>query len=208
VHSRGPAASTVSGRTRSMVDAKSSRSEELELRRPQRAVRPIAGLGVVQRVIVAIGADVSRPPSEASSDTAFIGLPHACRARLPERVEHGHLFFPCDGTLVQPRSRAQADRRNPGHVHALLRAFLTPRPQSTQLLGVILRGVSWSRSSTEVWPKGSGVWRRRLIRSPGVVSWISPSGMTSGAASPRHPDRTSDRCQRLARARLHRASPD
>jgi hypothetical protein len=48
-------------------------------------------------------------PSEASSGTAFIGLRHAGQ-RLPDRMEHGHLFPPCDGTLVQPTSGAQAAR--------------------------------------------------------------------------------------------------
>jgi hypothetical protein len=43
------------------------------------------------------------------------------------------------------------------------------------------------------------------IRSPGVVSWISPTGMTAGD-SPRHPDRPSGRCRRLARRRLQRFS--
>lgn len=62
-------------------------------RRPQRAVRPPSGRRVVQRVIVAVGADVPLSPfgNIVGHDNH---RPAARRARLPDRIAYCHLTSP------------------------------------------------------------------------------------------------------------------
>jgi hypothetical protein len=167
-------------------------------------VRPFEGVGIAQRVVVALGADVPRPLFRSFVRHSLHRLA-ARRARLPDRMEHGHLFplrwhssLADIGSSSWPMKSWSRSRT--------IGSLLDSATAEHSTLAVMLRGVSWSRSFTEVWPNGSAVWPKRLIRSPGVVSWISPSGMTPGAVSGRHPDRPSGHCGRLARRRLHRAS--
>src|SRR5258707_10222442 len=61
--------------------------------RPQRAVGPLAGCRVVQRVVVAIGADVARPPLGGIVGHRSHRLA-ARRARLPDRIGRNHLNSP------------------------------------------------------------------------------------------------------------------
>jgi hypothetical protein len=70
-----------------------SQREDLRLRRPQRAVRPFERVGVAQRVVVAVGADVPRSAFRSCVRHSFHRLA-ARGARLPDRMEHGHLFPP------------------------------------------------------------------------------------------------------------------
>jgi hypothetical protein len=170
-------------------------------------VRPFEGVGIAQRVVVALGADVPRPLFRSFVRHSLHRLA-ARRARLPDRMEHGHLFpLRWHSSSADVGGSSWPMKILVGFTHYCDLLDSATAEHST-LGSDVEGGVSWSRSSTEVWPNGYAVWQKRLIRSPGVVSWISPSGMTPGVVSGRHPDRPSGRCRRLARRRLHRASPD
>jgi hypothetical protein len=75
-------------------------------RRAQRAIRPLAGRWVLQRVIGATGADVPQLPV-ADFIAHSLHRPAASRARLPDRIGHWHLVFPRYGSLRPPPPRSQ-----------------------------------------------------------------------------------------------------
>ena len=105
-------------------------------RRAQRAIRPLAGRWVLQRVIGATGADVPQLPV-ADFIAHSLHRPAASRARLPDRIGHWHLVFPRYGSLRPPPPRSQDGC---GELHGLADASLTPRPRVTQLEAVIASG--------------------------------------------------------------------
>lgn len=78
----------------------------LSLRRPQRAVGPVARRRIVQGVSIAIGTDVAQPPVGK-----IVGHGHhrlaASRARLPDRIKHSHRIFPRDDMLMPRTFSAQ-----------------------------------------------------------------------------------------------------
>jgi len=99
-------------------------------RRAQRAIRPLAGRRVLQRVIGATGADVPQLPV-ADFVAHSLHRPAASRARLPDRIGHW---------LWQSTSAATAISRRLRRVAWASRRFLTPRPRVTQLEAVIASG--------------------------------------------------------------------
>ena len=66
-------------------------------RRPQRAFRPSAGGGILQRVRLAACADVAIPPVSLSAATSFIGRPQAGHA-FGKRDGHRIRRSPSEGT--------------------------------------------------------------------------------------------------------------
>lgn len=185
---------------------------QLLLGRAQRAIRPFAGCRVVQRVFIAIGADVPQPRFGG-----FVGhslhRPAARRASLPDGIERCH-FCPChrqfsseeiaDSSLAVNSLAVNSVAVNSVAVKSRAFRFLTPRPQAPQLGAVMLWGVSWSRSSTEDSRSGRAIWRRKRTRSPGDACWIWPSGTMLKA----NLDRATDVCQRHARPLRTRSSHD
>lgn len=75
-------------------------------RRPQRAVHPLPGGGIVQRIDVAIGADVALPAS-----SGFVAdklhRPPTVRAGLPDWMQQRHLASPASVRVVPSARRAQ-----------------------------------------------------------------------------------------------------
>lgn len=111
------------GRVDGWQIAERCREQDPELAVTQRALRPFAGRRVVQRVVVAIGADV--PLSPLLSFVAHsLHRPAARRARLPDRIEHCHLISPALASLRPSPLRSQVGR---GKLHDHRRC-LTPRP--------------------------------------------------------------------------------
>ena len=64
-------------------------------RRPQGAVRPLAGGGIAQRIVLTGEADVALPPFADIVGHGRHGLA-ARRAQLPTRVERSHQISPAE----------------------------------------------------------------------------------------------------------------
>jgi hypothetical protein len=88
----------------------------------------------VWRVVVAIGADIPRPTLPSFVRHSLIGLPHP-RARLPDGIEHWHLI-----SLRWQSTFADIAISRRFAENAAASALLTPRPQATQLRGVMSWG--------------------------------------------------------------------
>lgn len=161
----------------------------------QRAIRPLAGRGVLQRVIGATGADVPQlPVGDFVAHSLY--RPAASRARLPDRIGHWHVVFPRYGSLT---SAATAISRRLRRVAWACRRFLTPRPRVTQLEAVTASGGVMGQEFYEslaqrvrvIAEKADPFTRRRLL---GLAKRYDAKGgpwgdlvQLTAAAGPGHP---------------------
>ncbi len=109
-------------------------------RRPQRAVGPLLGRGVVQRIVIAGAANVPVPVRRRFARNSRHRLA-ARRAQLSARVEHSHRIFPCRLQLISPYGVGAIVSRKV--IRNLPRPLTYPPPDIEIGLSVMLRG--WRR---------------------------------------------------------------
>ncbi len=121
---------------------------KLPSRRAQRAVHPFLGGGVVQRILLAGGADVSlAAPARRLGDKLHCSP--AVRTPLPDHVQLGHLNFPAATSLVPQRALAQGKSRSTPH------RTMPPSMSSNSSdgsVGGMTRHGAGAGSSTRRWP--------------------------------------------------------